>query len=242
MGQVILSGVSKGMTMPIAGTPISEFAVGSTVKMNVNGTQKDFLIVHQGLPSSLYDSSCDGAWLLMKDIYESRAWHSSNVNDYANSTIHSYLNSTFLGLFDSDIQSIIKQVKIPYRPGSGYDTTVTGGASGLSAKIFLLSAIELSVSRSGMPNDGAELSYFSGCEDDARDSKRVAYLDGSAADWWLRTPFCSSNYGANRGFKMSFGGEPYVTDTVTYVNGIRPALILPSIALVKNDGTIKGAA
>lgn len=40
----------------------------------------------------------------MKDIYENRQWHSSNTNDYANSTIHSYLNSTFLNLFESNIK------------------------------------------------------------------------------------------------------------------------------------------
>ena len=40
----------------------------------------------------LYDASCDGTWLLMKDCYEAKRWHSSNVNDYANSEINSYLD------------------------------------------------------------------------------------------------------------------------------------------------------
>lgn len=94
-------------------------AVGSTVKIKVNGTVKDFIIIHQGKPSSVYDDSCNGTWLLMKDIYEKRQWNSSNTNDYANSTIHSYLNSTFLNLLESNIKTAIKQVKIPYRKGSG---------------------------------------------------------------------------------------------------------------------------
>ena len=68
-------------------------AVGSIVKIKVNGAAKDFIIVHQGKPSSVYDDSCNGTWLLMKDIYEKRQWNSSNTNDYANSTIHSYLTA-----------------------------------------------------------------------------------------------------------------------------------------------------
>lgn len=44
-------------------------AVGSIVKIKVNGAAKDFIIVHQGKPSSVYDDSCNGTWLLMKDIY-----------------------------------------------------------------------------------------------------------------------------------------------------------------------------
>ena len=80
----------------MANATIGTKAVGSIVKLTVGGTLRNFIIVHQGKPSSMYDESCNGTWLLMKDVYETRQWHSSNVNDYANSTIHSYLNSTFL--------------------------------------------------------------------------------------------------------------------------------------------------
>ena len=83
----------------MANVKLSTKAVGSIVKIKVNGAAKDFIVVHQGKPSSVYDDSCNGTWLLMKDIYESRQWHSSNTNDYANSAIHSYLNGVFLDLF-----------------------------------------------------------------------------------------------------------------------------------------------
>ena len=99
-------------------------AVGSVVKLKVDGTLWEFLIVQQGRPSTLYDTSCDGTWLLMKDVYEGRQWQSSNVNKLESSGIHSYLNSTFLGLLDKNIQDQIKQVKIPYRQnGGGEDGT-----------------------------------------------------------------------------------------------------------------------
>ena len=215
---------------------LSSKAIGSAIKLKVNGSAKDFIVVHQGKPSSVYDDSCNGTWLLMKDIYESRQWHSSNTNDYANSTIHSYLNGTFLAMFDSNIQKAIKQVKLPYRKGSGTSTTVTSGSNGLSAKIFLLSATETSFSFSYMPSgEGAELAYFKGCADNSSDSKRVAYLNGSAAGWWLRSPYCN-NYSFNVLCVISNGdwGSNYCSGS----NGIRPALILPSTLLVSDDGTV----
>lgn len=214
---------------------LSSKAIGSTIKLKVNGSAKDFIVVHQGKPSSVYNDSCNGTWLLMKDIYESRQWHSSNTNDYANSTIHSYLNSTFLAMFDSNIQKAIKQVKLPYRKGSGTSTTVTSGSNGLSAKIFLLSATETSFSFSYMPSgEGAELAYFKGCADNSSDSKRVAYLNGSARDWWLRSPGC--NY-SSLALCVGAGGD-WHSYYCSYSLGVRPALILPSTLLVSDDGTV----
>lgn len=214
---------------------LSSKAIGSTIKLKVNGSAKDFIVVHQGKPSSVYDDSCNGTWLLMKDIYENRQWHSSNTNDYANSTIHSYLNSTFLNLFESNIKNAIKQVKLPYRKGSGTSTTVTSGSNGLSAKIFLLSATETSFNFSTMPSgEGAELAYFKGCADNSSDSKRVAYLNGSAARWWLRSPDC--NFSGDALYVLSNGDWYY--GYCSYSDGIRPALILPSTLLVSDDGTV----
>lgn len=214
---------------------LSSKAIGSTIKLKVNGSAKDFIVVHQGKPSSVYDDSCNGTWLLMKDIYENRQWHSSNTNDYANSTIHSYLNSTFLNLFESNIKNAIKQVKLPYRKGSGTSTTVTSGSNGLSAKIFLLSATETSFNFSTMPSgEGAELAYFKGCADNSSDSKRVAYLNGSAANWWLRSPGCYNFHYALCVNSNGDWGNYYCSGSY----GIRPALILPSTLLVSDDGTV----
>lgn len=214
---------------------LSSKAIGSTIKLKVNGSAKDFIVVHQGKPSSVYDDSCSGTWLLMKDIYENRQWHSSDTNDYANSTIHSYLNSTFLAMLDSNIQKAIKQVKLPYRKGSGTSTTVTSGSNGLPAKIFLLSATEMSFNFSYMPSgEGAELAYFKGCADNSSDSKRVAYLNGSATYWWLRSPIC---YGFRNALCVNSDGD-WNHSNCSSSCGIRPALILPSTLLVSDDGTV----
>ena len=210
-------------------------AVGSIVKLKENGALVDYIVVHQGKPSSLYDASCDGTWLLRKDILETRQWHSSNVNDYANSTIKAYLNSTFLARFDANIQAQIKQVKIPYRPGSGTSQTVNSGANGLSCKIFLLSDREVGYTQSNVNsyivNDGAKLDYF---KDGNGTSEKIAKLNGSATYWWLRSP---STVSATYAWRVSSNGYAS-NDRCTNTYGVRPALILPSSLLTSDDGSV----
>lgn len=187
----------------------------------------------------MYDASCDGTWLLMQDCYENRQWHSSNNNDYENSTIDNYLNTTFLNLFESNIRDAIKQVKIPYRKGAGYGKTVTSGSSGLSTKIFLLSSTEVNLVHGYEPtNEGACLSYFSGTAQNGADNKRVAKLNGSATDWWLRSPYCGSYYGSTLALLVNNFGNWYY-DLCSYSYGIRPALVLPSNLLVSDDGSVQ---
>ena len=221
----------------MASVALSSKAVGSIVKIKVNGTLRDFIVVQQGKPSSIYDESCNGTWLLMKDLYESRQWHSSNVNDYANSTIHKWLNNEFLNLIDANIRAQIRQAKIPYRPGSGTSMSVNSGANGLSAKIFLLSNIEVGgqTDWSYMPHDGARLAYFEYGTGTSANNKRLAYLNGSAAYWWLRSPYTNSSHYA---WHVSSHGNSNGTSVCSFSYGIRPALILPSSLLVSDDGSV----
>lgn len=205
-------------------TKLGELAVGETVYMNVNGVSKEFIVVQQGRPSTAYDSSCDGTWLLMKDCYEKRVWDSTN-NDYANSDIHAYLNGTFLGLFDMSIQSSIKTVKIPYVYGGGKTGTVRTGASGLSTKIFLPSCEELN--DSGFGGDGSVLEYFNVSGNDIR----LAYYNGTIAKWWTRSPRKSYN---DKSYAIISTGRSSST-TITESNGIRPCLIMPSDTTVDGE-------
>ena len=218
-------------------TRMSALEIGQTIKLNVNGTPWDWLVVHQGLPSSIYDSSCDGTWLLLKDIYEKRNWHSSNVNKLESSEIHSYLNGDFLNLFDSSIKGAIKQVKIPYRKNGGSDGTDQIGANGLSCKIFLLSGYEVGWTSSDsqyFPPDGAKLSYFESGAGTSAKNKRIATLTGSAGYWWLRSPY-TNNTGK---VWYVFSEGAYRNSSVSNSYGIRPALVLPFDTLVSDDGTI----
>ena len=221
----------------MANVALSSKAVGDIVKLNVDGAAKDFIVVHQGKPGTMYDDSCNGTWLLLKDCLEQRQWHNSNVNDYANSDIHKYLNDTWLKKLDSKIQAQVKQVKIPYRPSSGTGTGINSGASGLSCKIFLLSGPEVHYTHTYMvASEGAALKYFENCATTAADSKRVANYNGSAATlWWLRSPY--TNNASNAWSVVTDGGFSGRGCSNSY--GVRPALVLPSSLLVSDSGEVK---
>lgn len=219
----------------MANAQLGSKAVGSIVKLKVGGVAKEFIVVHQGKPSGMYDASCDGTWLLMKDIYENHVWQSENINKYESSDIHAYLNNTFLNLFDSSIKEAIKQVKIPYRMNGGSGGTDQSGANGLPAKIFLLSGYEVGWTTSDyghFPVDGAKLDYFEAGTGSAADSKRIANLNGSPAYWWLRSPDTSNLNDA--WYVFSNGSTWHVS--VPY--GIRPALVLPPDVLVDDSGNV----
>lgn len=243
-----------GVTFWKSSVSLGSLAVGTEVFMNLNGWRSEFIVVHQGLPdATLYDSSCDGTWLLLKSSedlvasdysYPSKKWTESSDtsnNIYAQSTTHkSYLNTEVFGMFDSTIQSLIKQVKIPYVDGDGKTGVIKNGADGLSTKLFLLSCSETGLSSdNGILEFGAKLDYF-GDKTTAGSESRIMYNYGgtTAGCWWTRTPAKNSNTAATCNSKT--GGPASIT--VTSKNGgysgspcIRPALILPSSACIDEN-------
>jgi len=224
----------------MANVKLGTKAVGSIVKIKVNGAANDFIVVQQGNPStSVYDSSCDGTWLLMKDSYNYMKWDGTWKNNYASSYINSWLNGTLYNLIDADIRAVIKQVKIPYYGGSSYGDALHTGANGLNTKVFLLSGIEVGwTNRTDeyFPNDGAKLSYFLAGTGTNENKKRVAYRNGSAQDWYLRSPRII-NTSSNNVWKVADDGS-YDYDNCVNSNDIRPAFILPSTLVVSDDGTV----
>ena len=232
MGRVIMSGIVPMLKAPVTGVLASSLAVGSTVKLMEGGAAVEYLVVNQGIPgnSSLYDASCDGTWLLRKDIHSDRKWHTRDVNEYESSAINTWLNGEFFNTLGSAEQAAIKQVKIPYRKDGGSYGTDQSGANGLSCKVFLLSGYEVGWTTSDYsycPVDGAKLSYFESGTGTPANNKRIANLNGSAAYWWLRSP--STSYTSNVWYVYTDGG--YGSSFASNSFGIRPALVLPSNAL-----------
>ena len=222
---------------PTTGATVAELAVGSSVFMNVGGVSTEFIVVHQGRPSELYDVSCDGAWLLTKDICEVRKWNDGKVNNnYAGSTIHTYLNGEFLNLFDAGVAGQVKEVILPYTEYSA--SAMFTGANGLPTKVFLLGLYEVG----GTPNynayylqDGDKLDYFLlGTDDNAAKMQRRAAYNGADDVWWLRTPYKGSASGVMN--VTATGDLPYKSATTAY--GIRPCLILPATARVDDNGNV----
>lgn len=234
MGKVIMSGIVPQLVAPeIPGIKASELAVGSSVYLMEDGTAVEYLVVNQGIPSksTLYDDSCEGLWLLRKELCDSRVW-SSEVAIYANSDIHAYLNTTFLNLFDTKTKSAIKNAKIPCRAGIT-GSSISSSSSGLSARIFLLSGYELgwtTSNASNFPVDGACLDYFKGTA--ATDTKRIGYYDGNAKGWWMRSSLMDGG-----GALIFFVGKTgnFSNESCSIDAWIRPALVLSSDAIFDEE-------
>ena len=213
--------------------PISALAVGSSVFCNVNGIKTEFIIVNQGNPyESLYDNSCNGAWVMMKDLYTTKEIGSTNT--YSTSSINTYLNGEFLNKFDTGVQNTIVQVKVPYCSDPS-NRVVKSGADGAPAKVFLLSAREIVLLPSDFSNsttDGSKLDYF--VAGSAGNSKRIANYNGAATIWWTRSVATGSLYNEWFVFESGWFGNTSTKE----VHGIRPAFILPLDTQVDFQGNI----
>ena len=211
---------------------LGQVSAGTVVKINESGSPVNYLVVQQGLPSSMYDASCNGTWVLRQDIYENAVWDAGNSNVLPGADIFATM-ADMLPLYDSFIQDSIKTVKIPYCKG-GQTSSVQSGENGLECKIFPLSGYEVGFTKSDssiFPADGSTLSYFQGS---SVNSKRVSTLDDEASPWWLRSPLTNDGY--NAWYVSQSGGQGATSVNTSY--GIRPAFVLPENLYVQDDGTV----
>lgn len=145
---------------------LNDFDVGTIVKIKESGRYENYIIIHKGLPSSKYDSSCDGVWLWREDCYihanSATDWERYSGDTYyqfESTSVYSILNGIFADRYDSVIRSSIKSVKLP-------DLTNP-------VKVFILAADEVGYSNRDLNDEGsissegywfyekcAELDYF----------------------------------------------------------------------------------
>lgn len=203
----------------MATTTLGNKSVGSIVKLKENGVLVDFYVAKHDYENGLNGSG--RTLVVRKDCYDTRQWHTSNVNAYATSAIDTWLNSTYKNLLDADIRGVIGTTKIKYTPGNGNTTVGT-----LERAIFLLSVTELGRSTSYANTEGTALSIAS--------SLQIAYLNGSAVVQWTRSPDTGGTSGA--GYLGTDGGVSGSGCGGTY--GSRPAFTLPSTLSVSDDGSV----
>ena len=203
----------------MATTTLGNKSVGSIVKLKENGVLVDFYVAKHDYENGLNGSG--RTLVVRKDCYDTRQWHTSNVNAYATSAIDTWLNSTYKNLLDADIRGVIGTTKIKYTPGNGNTTVGT-----LERAIFLLSVTELGRSTSYANTEGTALSIAS--------SLQIAYLNGSDVVQWTRSPYTS---GTNYAYCLGTNGDVY--DHYCYgTYGSRPAFTLPSTLSVSDDGSV----
>ena len=148
--------------------------IGTVLHLQESGVYQDYIVVHQGLPSSLYDASCNGTWLTRKNISSNVTWGTNNYF-YPQSELKTYMDE-WVEVYESSMLPYIHEAKIPY-----YDGWIFSGSNGLPATVFPLSASEIGDSRI---QDGAVLSYFSGS---SAQRNRIFNYNGSPSDWFTRT-------------------------------------------------------
>ena len=203
----------------MATTTLGNKSVGSIVKLKENGVLVDFYVAKHDYENGLNGSG--RTLVVRKDCYDTRQWHTSNVNAYATSAIDTWLNSTYKNLLDADIRGVIGTTKIKYTPGNGNTTVGT-----LERAIFLLSVTELGRSTSYANTEGTALSIAS--------SLQIAYLNGSAVVQWTRSPFRNS-----RDYACHLNSDGTVDANYCASSyGSRPAFTLPSDALVDDSGNV----
>ena len=203
----------------MATTTLGNKSVGSIVKLKENGVLVDFYVAKHDYENGLNGSG--RTLVVRKDCYDTRQWHTSNVNAYATSAIDTWLNSTYKNLLDADIRGVIGTTKIKYTPGNGNTTVGT-----LERAIFLLSVTELGRSASYANTEGTALSIAS--------SLQIAYLNGSAVVQWTRSPYTNNTNSAY--YLNTNGNVDNHYCNITY--GSRPAFTLPSTLSVSDDGSV----
>lgn len=203
----------------MATTTLGNKSVGSIVKLKENGVLVDFYVAKHDYENGLNGSG--RTLVVRKDCYDTRQWHTSNVNAYATSAIDTWLNNTYKNLLDADIRGVIGTTKIKYTPGNGNTTVGT-----LERAIFLLSVTELGKTASYANTEGTALSIAS--------SLQIAYLNGSAVVQWTRSPI-TNNDGNACGLYTNGGVSSYYCDDTL---GSRPAFTLPSTLSVSDDGSV----
>lgn len=202
----------------MATTTLGNKATGSIIKLKENGTLVDFYVACHN-----YEQSLNGAGrtlVVRKDVYDQRAWHSSNVNAWASCAMRSWLNSTYKALLDADIQEAMGTTTYRYTPGNGNNTVTTR-----SDAVFLLSLTELGQSHTYANVEGSALPIAS--------TLQIAYQGGSATTQWTRSPSTLGTYDAWR--QYSDGG--IYSNSCTSTLGSRPAFTLPSSLYVSDDGS-----
>lgn len=214
---------------------LSDITVGETLILKEDNYSYNYIVVHQGLPSDLYDNSCNGTWLLREETQYTDPWNSSGVNTLENSNMFTYLNTSVLNEYDSAIQTAIKQVKIPYRKNGGSSGSDQTKTNGLECKIFPLSGREVGFTDNespNLPNDGAKLDYFDSGNTVNAKNKRIAKegvtVQNKPIEWWLRSPNTNNN---TKAFKVMNDGS-LGSERVEEYGYYRPALILPSNMVV----------
>ena len=197
------------------GTPVGELPAGTIVYMNVDGVRTPYIVVHQGNPdTSAYGASCNGTWVLMKDIYTLTRWQNRQNTRYDEE--YSCLVRQLAQTFPSKLETVIQNNLIPLKLLNVYSFQDISGD-----KVFPLTSDDLS-----------KMDYFR----DGIASKRIANYNGVANGYWLRDP---SSDGSSIKYVTATGVITTRDDNSYFSSyqgqGFRPLYILNTASLMADS-------
>ena len=189
---------------------VEELSVGDSVWMdpaNASASKIEFLVVHQGKPSSDYDDSCNGTWLMAKTWKQYSLFGSYA---YSYSTLRENL-AKILSALSPAAQEIIRSVTIPSKSGGvGPD------------KLFVPSATEVGLTASSYPVEGAKLDYF---DEVLGESAKRAFEYA----WWTRSVTTNS-----KPMGLNEAGEPILL-SANSSEYARSFCVIPSKTIMDAD-------
>ena len=223
---------------PIKTKLASEYSVGESVYLSLNGEDVEFLVVHQGNPDeSIYDSSCDGTWLLMKNVYINKRFTTSTTGNFdyefqntyheIASNIKSYIENDLYSLFTEDVTSMIKCVNIPINSNHGLRN--------IAVTLFILSATELGFTTEDYPS-GCQLDLFKSGNNDYRKSSDRTRDDDITYGYWTRNPRNDKSSGSS--YEALYVDTEGSLDSSTGSRSsysARPAMIINSRAVFNSE-------
>ena len=223
-GRTLVGGTGYDIAFPIK---LKDLPVGTIVYLNESGTPVEFFVSKHDYESGLNGSG--RTLLVRKDCYDRRAWKSSGSNTYASSSIDSWLNNTYKGLLDSNIQNAIGNTSFKYTPG-GTDLT---NVKTLSRSVFILSVKELGKAANHANYEGSALPI-------AQTSGNMldkVYYNGELIPQWTRSPYAK---GTRYVYYCNNGGT-CLSGSLSSKYGSRPCFTLPADIIVNpSDYTIIG--
>lgn len=210
--------VSEGVT-PKLGTPLSELAEGTIIKINENGAPVEFYLAKHN-----YEPDLNGPGrelLVRKDIYSNIRWNQdksgSSSNAFDGSTIDNISNNEYISIFSNYVKTAMMETY--FRTIKGH---LSWGDVVYSRKIFILSIYELGIrpSMHYAHDDSSKLNISN--------LILISNYNNTSSEYWTRSPQTS-------GFGPVFyitaeGGYMYKLSDV--LCGFRPCFTLPSTVTI----------
>ena len=149
---------------------------------------------------------------MRKDISYYERWNASNVNTYANSTLDTWLNNTYIDELDAAVIPFIGTTRFRYSIGNDSWNMGTLGRS-----VFVLSVTELGKTHDYTNTEGSPLPIAS--------TLQIAYNDvGTALPQCTRSPVLVNSTAV---FSLTASGDLGSGDCIHETN-VRPCFTLPS--------------